>query len=211
MDFHALQHKLFELDPSDPREDLAKLRAAAQGKAQENVAPTKDYLQESVDVPQGSMPLGIDDISAFAALAGVRVDEKQKMGSAGQAKGRDPMPKTSKPSSTGEQDHPLKDKLVGEDYSQMAVGDISDAIKQCGSKLGLEDQYLDMWVRYANDAFLKIASKQDRKPIGASPEQMADPKNKKLMNKARRMDDLERSASSESIKERLYRELSNFK
>ena len=39
---------------------------------------------------------------------------KHKKGSAGQAKGRDPMPKKSKPSRTGEQPHPLQGKLVGE-------------------------------------------------------------------------------------------------
>ena len=116
MDWHKLQNKLFELDPTDPREDLAKLQQAAKGGGAE-VAPTKDYVAESVDVPQGSMPLGLDSIADFAALAGVRLDEKQKMGSAGQAKGKDPTPKTSKPSSTGEQPHPLKDKLVGEDDS----------------------------------------------------------------------------------------------
>ena len=113
MDFHALQQKLFEMDPTDPREDLAKLRAQAQGGAVE-AAPKKDYVTESVEVPQGSIPLDIDSVADFAALAGVRLDEKQKMGAAGQAKGRDPMPKSSKPSRTGEQPHPLKDKLVGE-------------------------------------------------------------------------------------------------
>lgn len=113
MDFNALQHKLFEMDPSDPAEDLRKLAAQANGGGAD-VPPTKDYVAESVDVPQGSMPLGIDSVADFAALAGVRLDEKQKMGAAGQAKGRDPMPKSSKPSRTGEQPHPLKDKLVGE-------------------------------------------------------------------------------------------------
>jgi len=53
-------------------------------------------------------------LNDFAALAGVTVSETQKTGPAGQAKGSDPMPKTSKPSTTGEQPHPLKDKLVGE-------------------------------------------------------------------------------------------------
>jgi len=115
MDWHKLQHKLFEMDPSDPREDLAKLQQAAQGGGDlTNVPPTKNYLEESAVVEKGSMPLGIDSIADFAALAGVRVDEKQKTGSAGQAKGKDPMPKTSTPSTTGEQPHPLKDKLVGE-------------------------------------------------------------------------------------------------
>ena len=113
MDWHKLQNTLFELDPTDPREDLAKLQAAANGGGAD-VAPTKDYVAESVEVPQGSMPLGIDSVADFAALAGVRLDEKQKMGAAGQAKGKDHMPKSSKPSSTGEQPHPLKDKLVGE-------------------------------------------------------------------------------------------------
>ena len=112
MDWHKLQNKLFELDPTDPREDLAKLQSVANDGGAD-IAPTKDYVAESVDVPQGSMPLGLDSISDFAALAGVRIDEKQKMGSAGQAKGKDPMPK-AKP---GRTKHPLKDKLVGEDDS----------------------------------------------------------------------------------------------
>ena len=45
MDFHALQQKLFKMDPTDPAEDLAKLRAQAQGGAVE-AAPTKDYVTE---------------------------------------------------------------------------------------------------------------------------------------------------------------------
>ena len=110
MDWHKLQHTLFALDPSDPREDLAKLRAQAQG-GPVDVPPTKDYVNESVEVAPGSMPLGIDSIADFAALAGVRIDEKQKMGSAGQAKGKDPMPKAE----PGRTKHPLKDKLVGEE------------------------------------------------------------------------------------------------
>ena len=122
MDFNALQHKLFEMDPSDPAEDLRKLAEQANGGGA-NVPPTKDYVAESVDVPQGSMPLGIDNVADFAALAGIRIDEKQKMGSAGQAKGKDPMP-SAKP---GRTKHPLKDKLVGE-------GDLDegpyDSIKQ---------------------------------------------------------------------------------
>ena len=72
MDWHKLQHKLFEMDPSDPREDLAKLQQAAQSGSSGNVAPTKNYLEESVEVEAGSMPLGIDSIADFAALAGVK-------------------------------------------------------------------------------------------------------------------------------------------
>ena len=77
MDWHKLQHKLFALDPTDPREDLAKLQRAAQGRASGDIAPAKDYLRESVEVPEGS--LGLDrnySVSDFAALAGVKVSEK---------------------------------------------------------------------------------------------------------------------------------------
>lgn len=108
MDFNALQHKLYALDPSDLTADKNALIAQAQ-----NTVPEKnnsvDYVTESVEVPQGSMPMGIDSIADFAALAGVRLDEKQKHGD--YAKGSDPMPK-AKP---GRTKHPLKDKLVGEE------------------------------------------------------------------------------------------------
>ena len=53
------------------------------------------------------------------------LNEKQKIGSDGQAKGKDPMPKMSKPSQSGEQPHPLKDKLVGEDDTQKMTAAIS--------------------------------------------------------------------------------------
>ena len=113
MDYHALQHKLFALDPVDPKEDLARLRGQAQGAAQAPVESSVDYLQESAEVPEGALQMDRDySVADFAALAGV--SEGQKTGSAGQAKGSDPMPKTSKPSRTGEQPHPLKDKLVGD-------------------------------------------------------------------------------------------------
>lgn len=109
MDFHALQHKLFALDPSDPAEDKKRLLAQAQGNFSE--APTtKDYVNESIEVPKGSMPIDLD-LGGLAALAGVTLNETQKMGPAGQAKGKDPMPKAKR----GRTKHPLKDKLVGEE------------------------------------------------------------------------------------------------
>jgi len=110
MDFNALQHKLFELDPSDMAADKAALRAMAGNLPQESVVNHENLPQESVDIMEGSMPLEIDSLADFAALAGVRLDEKQKMGSAGQAKGKDAMPKAE----PGRTKHPLKDKLVGE-------------------------------------------------------------------------------------------------
>ena len=117
MDFHKLQHTLFEMDPTDPREDLAKLQQVAQGGGNMDAPPTKNYLEESVSVSEGSMPLDIDSIADFAALAGVVTEGKQKMGSAGQAKGKDPMPKAE----PGRTKHPLKDKLVGEDEDRIAA------------------------------------------------------------------------------------------
>jgi hypothetical protein len=128
MDFHALQNKLFQIDPSDPKEDLAKLQAHA-ANPQESGTPAKDYLQESVNVAKCTMPVeGNYSLNDFAALAGVIVNESQKTGSAGQAKGKDSMP-SAKP---GRTKHPLKDKLVGEDDSGLMRGiqrtrkDVSD-------------------------------------------------------------------------------------
>jgi len=113
-DLHKMSAMMKDLFPSDPAADRAALQQMA-GKAQETAAPAKDFVNESVDIPEGSIPFNIDSMSDFAALAGVRVDEKQKTGSAGQAKGSDPMPAMSTPTTSGEQAHPLKDKLVGED------------------------------------------------------------------------------------------------
>ena len=107
MDYNALQHKLFAMDPTDPAEDLAKLRAQAGGNAPAP-APQVDYIAESASVPEGSLQMDKDySVSDFAALAGV-VTEKQKHGD--YARGKDPMP-TAEP---GRTKHPLKDKLVGE-------------------------------------------------------------------------------------------------
>jgi len=107
MDYNALQHKLFAMDPTDPKEDLAKLRAQAGGNAP-TPSPQVDYIAESASVPEGSLQMDKDySVSDFAALAGV-VTEKQKHGD--YARGKDPMP-TAEP---GRTKHPLKDKLVGE-------------------------------------------------------------------------------------------------
>ena len=51
-------------------------------------------------------------VNDFAALAGVVSEGKQR--AADQVRGNEPMPATSTPSNTGEQPHPLKDRLVGE-------------------------------------------------------------------------------------------------
>jgi len=108
MDWNKLQHTLYNLDPTDRRDDIAKLTQVAQSGAP-TVAPTKDYVTESVNVPQGSMPLGIDSISDFAALAGIVTEGKQK--DADQVRAKGPMPKAE----PGRTKHPFQDKLVGEE------------------------------------------------------------------------------------------------
>ena len=76
MDFNALQHKLFELDPSDPKEDLRKLAESASGNAQKSAEPAIDYVQESAEVAEGSLQMDRDySVNDFAALAGVQVNE----------------------------------------------------------------------------------------------------------------------------------------
>ena len=73
MDFHALQKKLFQIEPTDPAADLAKLQAQAGGSVpQKSVEEPLNIVQESVDVPQGSLQMDKDySVNDFAALAGV--------------------------------------------------------------------------------------------------------------------------------------------
>lgn len=121
MDFNALQHKLFELDPVDPKEDLARLRAQAQ--ASNVIAETEsvDYLNESVSVPEGSLTMDRDySVNDFAALAGVVVEKRQRH--ADQVRGAEPMPK-AKP---GRTDHPYRDRLVGDSIENDKDARISD-------------------------------------------------------------------------------------
>lgn len=79
MDWHKLQHTLFEIDPSDPKEDLAKLQAQAGSQPKENVEVAKEYVQESVEIPEGSLEIDRDySVADFAALAGVQLNEDWK-------------------------------------------------------------------------------------------------------------------------------------
>ena len=111
MDFNALQHKLFALAPSDPADDLRKLTESAGSEAQKSAAPDVNYVQESVEVQEGTMPVEGDySLSDFAALAGVTLNESQKTGSAGQLKGKDAIKKNP----AGTTKNPTRDKLVGE-------------------------------------------------------------------------------------------------
>lgn len=131
MDFHALQHKLFALDPSDPREDLAKLQAAAQEKNASGVPATKDYVNESVEVPDGSLPLGISSIDDFAALAGITEGRKSGGKPADQVRGSEPMPK-AKP---GRTKHPFKGRLVGEDDKDRRIAELEERVARLEAAL----------------------------------------------------------------------------
>jgi hypothetical protein len=76
MDFAALQQKLFDLDPSDRAEDLRRLSESVGGMPQESVQTEENFLQESVEIAEGTMPVEGDySLSDFAALAGVRLPD----------------------------------------------------------------------------------------------------------------------------------------
>lgn len=107
MDWHKLQNTLYEMDPTDPAEDLRKLKEAAGGSS--DAVETVDYVAESVEVAQGSMPIDLD-LGSLAALAGVALTEAQKTGSAGQLKAKDAIKKQP----AGTTKNPTRDKLVGE-------------------------------------------------------------------------------------------------
>ena len=163
MDYHALQHKLFNIEPSNPAEDLAKLQAMGGGAASAAPAvPTQ--VTESYEVSEGSLQLDKDySLSDFAALAGVVTEGKQKTGSAGQAKGKDPMPKVSKPSHTGEQPHPLKDKLVGES-SEDRIAALEARVAQ------LEEMLSEKAVSKKQQRFMGMVHAAQKGEEPASPE-----------------------------------------
>jgi hypothetical protein len=162
-DFYAMSAMMKELFPSNPEADKKALMSMA-GKTAPVETPV--VVQESVDVPQGSLQIDKDySVGDFAALAGIKLNETQKTGSAGQAKAKDPTPKMSKPSNKGEQPHPLKDKLVGEHNiphlkNNTTMYEIGNTLEEVGRQLGLKGSYLRMWKSFAFDAFGKLATKQ---------------------------------------------------
>ena len=71
MDYHNLQKKLFSIEPTNPAEDLARLKAQAQG-APSPAAPAPQQVVESYNVAEGSLQMDKDySVNDFAALAGV--------------------------------------------------------------------------------------------------------------------------------------------
>ena len=211
-DFYKMSSMMKDLFPSNPEADMQALRQMANAPAQE-VAPAKDYVTESVTVPQGSMPLGIDSVSDFAKLAGIT--ETQKTGSAGQAKGSDPIPKVSKPSSTGEQPHPLKNKLVGEDDIDVLA--LTPSASTVGGAINPEVDDAPLIARglkkAANGEVLEKNEREAIRPyVGLMAELMTNPafrsniiSMQKVLDKSKNKD--KDNKEEESIKERLYNEL----
>jgi hypothetical protein len=226
-DFYKMSAMMKDLFPSNPQADKQALLKMANAPAQE-VAPQKDYVNESVNVPQGSMPLGIDSVSDFAKLAGVITEGTQKTGSAGQAKGSDAMPKMSKPSSTGEQPHPLKDKLVGEDDIDLkgltpgvtALGGALDpdedfsALIARGLKKAADGIVLNGEEREAVRPYIELLTVIINTPqlrnnlisMQKSLERKRQSREEEPEDSEEPVDD-KKSKEEESIKERLYREL----
>lgn len=130
MDFHKLQQKLFQIEPTDPAADKAKMIASMQGQPQQSVEVPQNIVQESVDVPQGTMPVeGNYSVSDFAKLAGITLNEgKKKHGSAGQLKGKDAFTKKSKAGPGPETPHPARNKLVGDSIDNDVDEGLGDAI-----------------------------------------------------------------------------------
>lgn len=120
MDYHKLQQKLFEIDPVDPREDLAKLQAQASN-SQETVTPTKEYVQESTQVAQGSLPMmgSLDDLTA---LAGIKSSPKQTVNELDQSDISKMLPGLMRTRSAV--DEPVTPGITGQAFSKAGEGEM---------------------------------------------------------------------------------------
>ena len=194
MDFHALQNKLFELDPTDPREDFAKLQAQAQGGA--TAAPqTPQPIAESVEVPEGTLPVDKDySVSDFAKLAGVTLTEApiapaanpqaaQKTGMGAKMVGQ----KIGAKGSAGMMSKALDKVGAGEALPANLAKQIAPFAKQLGTILG--DQQL-------RNRFMQLVKQAEK--AGSTP---AAPQQKPAAPAA---------APQESIREALERRLKEF-
>lgn len=75
--FYEMSAKMKELFPSSPKADREALMSMANGgQPQQSAQSTTNYIHESIDVPQGSLPMDRDySINDFAALAGIKLTE----------------------------------------------------------------------------------------------------------------------------------------
>tara|TARA_Y100000389_G_C17397412_1_gene483373 strand:+ start:776 stop:1321 length:546 start_codon:yes stop_codon:yes gene_type:complete len=72
MDFHNLQKRLFDIEPTNPAEDKAKMIAALNGGSNQPAPEIPQTVSESYNVAEGSLQMDKDySVNDFAALAGV--------------------------------------------------------------------------------------------------------------------------------------------
>jgi len=72
MDFHDLQKKLFDIEPTNPAEDKAKMIEALKGGSSQPAPEIPETVVESYNVAEGSLQMDKDySVNDFAALAGV--------------------------------------------------------------------------------------------------------------------------------------------
>jgi hypothetical protein len=205
MDYHDLQRKLFALDPTDPREDLAKLKAAAMGGAAP--APqTPEPIVESVEVPAGSMPVDKDySVSDFAKLAGIQLNEapqpqtaqqaQQKTGQGAKMIGN----KIGAKGSAGMMSKALDKVGAGEALPANLAKQIAPFAKQLGTILG--NQQL-------RNRFMQIIKQAEnmQKTDGAPQQQQAQPQAAPQQQQAQP----QAAPPQESIREALERRLKEF-
>lgn len=165
MDWNKLQHTLYNLDPIDPREDLAKLQGQAQGQAAP-ITESIDLVNNSVEVPKGSLEIDSDySLADFAALAGIKLTEsKQKEGPAGQAKHRDPAPKKLPAGSTK---NVSRDKLVGDSIQEGPL----DSFRQ-----GFQDAGSPDWAEKKFKSAVQPGGKSKGAPAPEKPKKKIDPR-----------------------------------
>lgn len=196
MDYHALQQRLFEMDPTDPKEDLAKLQAEAQGGASQNVTPTKDYVAESVEVPQGSMPAGTDSLSDFAALAGVALKEA-------------PQPQAQPAPQQAQQKTGMGAKMVGNKLgakgSAGMMGKALDKVSQGGA---LPANLAKQIAPFAKSLETILSDPQLRNKFMALIKQAESAG--KMQPAADQEKPVGQAAGTESIKEMLYKKLAEY-
>ena len=80
MDFHDLQKKLFDIEPTNPAEDKAKMIAALNSSSSQPAPEIPQTVSESYNVAEGSLQLDKDySVNDFAALAGVTTAQPNRV------------------------------------------------------------------------------------------------------------------------------------
>jgi len=199
MDFNKLQQKLFQIEPTDRAADKAKMIASMQGQSQQSVGAPQNIVQESVNVPQGAMPVeGNYSISDFAKLAGVTLKEsKQKLVE----------DDNSDPLNLAQLAQGVKSLDVSDDSAMLVGTALKRAVQGEQLQPAMQDAlrpYVELFATIIENPALRtrlqamdrlLKSKDTDKTLGYND------------SKKSKDDDSEKSKEEESIKERLFREL----